>query len=85
MDVCIIYGPLIGVAVQVLKRIPFVRKNPKVVAAVLSVVVAVIGAGPGFKEHIAQIIQCIIGTLAGAVATYEVAVKPVTKGLKDDA
>lgn len=78
-DLCILFGPLIGIAVQVLKRIPFVGKNPKIVAAVLSIVATLIGAGApaGWRDSLQQIVQCVIATLSGAIATHEIALKPV--------
>lgn len=84
MDICVVFGPIIGVAVGLLKRIPFVKKNPKVVASILSVIVAVVGSPlPGdWREYLKQIVVCVIGMLAGAVTTHEVALKPAIKALE---
>jgi hypothetical protein len=81
MDLCILFGPLIGVAVQILKRIPFVGKNPKVVAAVLSIVATLLGTGAAWKTNLSAIILCVVTTLSGAIATHEIAVKPAVKWL----
>jgi len=79
VDLCVVFGPVIGVAVGILKRIPFVKKNPKVVAAVLSVVVAVLGSpvSGDWKQYVQQLTLCIIGLLSTSIATHEVALKPV--------
>lgn len=73
------FAPLIAVVVSLLKRIGFVRNNPKIVALVLSMVAPAWhifhpGAGP---IDVAAVSQCILAQFAGAVATYEVAIQPV--------
>jgi hypothetical protein len=80
MDVCLIYGPVIGVAVSMLKKIPFVKKNPKVIAFVLSIAIT---TAKSFIQpspfDIPALIACVLADFAGAVATHEVVVKPVSK------
>lgn len=80
MDLCVVFGPIIGVVVGVLKRIPFVKKNPKVIAAVLSVVVAILGSpvAGDWKQYVQQLTVCIIGLLSTSIATHEIAIKPVS-------
>lgn len=81
MDLCIVFGPLISIAVGILKKIPFVGKNPKVIAAVLSLVVTVLGSGiiggGNWKLYLTQIIACVLATFGTAVATHEVLLKPL--------
>lgn len=77
-ELCVVYGPLIGIVVQVLRRVPFIGQYPKVVAAVLSVVAAVLGS-QGWQQHAREIVQCIIIALTGAIGTYEVAIKPLVR------
>lgn len=77
MDMCVVYGPLISIAVSLLKRIPFVNKQPVVVAAVLSLIAAVIGVGAEWKQHMQQIVQCVIIALTGAIGFFEVVTKNV--------
>lgn len=79
-DVCIVYGMFISMAVTILKRIPFVGKNPKVVATVLSILVAASGLihGGGVSlETVKALVVCVIAQLSGAIATHEVAIKPI--------
>lgn len=82
MDLCIVFGPIIGIAVGILKKIPFVGKNPKVVAAVLSLLLSVLSSGiiggGNWKLYLSQLVQCVLGSFAGAVATHEVALKPLS-------
>lgn len=74
-DACLGYGALIAVAVSFLKKVPFLAKNPKTVAAVLSILSAAIGGfvrgGADFKV----IAFCVIAQLAGAIGTHEVVLK----------
>lgn len=74
-ELCVLYGPVIGVVVSLLKKIPFVGKNPKVAAAVLAVVATLLSV-QGWQQHAKEIVVCIVIALGGAVGTYEVAIKP---------
>lgn len=78
-EVCIVYGVVISLAVTVLKRIPFVGKNPKVVATVLSILVSAstLFSGGVTLDTIRALVVCVIAQLSGAIATHEVAIKPV--------
>lgn len=71
MDLCLIAGPVASVAVQVAKRIPFVRKYPKVVLAALTGAYA-LTVGTGW--------ECWLQAFALGIAGYEVVIKPTTKG-----
>lgn len=82
-DVCALYGPLIGLAVSAAKRIPFVRRFPKVVATICA---AVIAAAPivleGRPADLATLVRCTLEQLAGAVLTFEAGIKPARKKLR---
>ena len=71
MDICIVYGPVIGIAVTMMKKIPFVKKNPKVIAFVLSIAVT---AAKSFIQpmplDIPALVGCVLTYFAGAVATH---------------
>lgn len=72
----ILLGSLISFAVSGLKRIGFVKRNPKVASAVLSAVVpaglAVYGAATGQDiAPIADIAASVATQFASAVATHE--------------
>jgi hypothetical protein len=76
VDPCLIYGPIITLLVALLKRIPWVAQYPKVVAAILSSLLAV--GGTFFQlGDVSQLVQCTLSTFALSVATYEVALKPL--------
>lgn len=78
MDICLIFSPVITVAIAAAKRIPFVGNNPKIVATVLAAGLAAVSAWyGGHVPTVAQLATCIAQGLAGAVATHEVVVKPV--------
>lgn len=77
---CIVYAPVIAIVVSLLKRLPFMAKYPKFVAAILSTVaVAFPLLATGGALHTAAIVSCILKTFAGSIATYEVALKPAAK------
>jgi hypothetical protein len=79
-EICVVYGAIIGLAVTVLKRIPFVGKNPKVVATVIAILVAASGfitGGSASGETIKALVLCVLTQLAGAIGTHEVAIKPI--------
>lgn len=72
----ILIGSLISMAVSQLKRIPFVKKNPKVVTAVLSTVIpaglATYGVIKGVETQPWQDLAGAMATqFAAAVATHE--------------
>lgn len=80
-EICIVYGAIIGLAVSLLKRVPFIGKNPKVVATVVSIIVAasgLISGGSVTGETIKALVICVLTQLAGSIGTYEVAIKPVS-------
>lgn len=80
---CVVYGFLISLAVSLLKRIPFVAKFPKVVASVLSALLAVgnVFLGGATYASIAEIVKCVAEQLAISIAAYEVITKSVARNL----
>lgn len=80
-EVCIVYGVVISIAVSLLKKIPFVKKSPKIVAAILSAALTIGGifVGGVTYETIGAIVKCVIEQLAISVASYEVITKSVAK------
>lgn len=82
---CLAYGFVVSLAVSALKRIPFVKANPKTVAAVLAAIVAIAETmiatpGAGSVQGAAlEILACIGAQFAAAVATYET----ITETLRD--
>lgn len=81
MDYCVLFGPVITVVVSVLKRIPFVARYPKVVAAIITAALA--GARvvvpDGVPVNVAEIARCVAEVFAASVATFEIA-KSVRSG-----
>lgn len=86
--VCLVYGAIIGVAVGILKKIPFVGKNPKVIATILNAVVVLfpvlVHGAADLKAILPQLVTCIIAQLSASVATHEVVLKPVVKSLSGE-
>lgn len=85
-DPCILYGGLIAIAVTMAKRIPFVGRNPKTAAAILSALSASLpfitrGGVPLDASTLALLLPCIAMQFASAIAVHEVAVKPVARGI----
>lgn len=76
-DMCLGYGALIAVVVSLLKRVPFISRNPKTIAALLAIfsvaIPAFVRGGADFKV----IAFCVIAELGIAIGTYEVAIKPM--------
>jgi hypothetical protein len=81
VDTCILFGSVIAGVVSLAKRVPFVRNNPKIVAALLS-------AGAAAYEHVhpgsasvnvSALVSCFLVQFGASVATYEVAIQPVRK------
>lgn len=76
---CLVFGSLVSVIVSTLKRIPFVRNNPKWVALIIN---AFIGAwtathhsAPGIDYS--AIAECVLAQFATSVAFHEVVVNEV--------
>lgn len=67
---CVVAGTVASVATQALKRIPFVARYPKVVAAILT------GA---YAYAVGTDLECWLAAFASAVAGYEVVIKPVVR------
>lgn len=74
---CLGYGALISLLVSLLKGIPFIKKNPKAVSAVISIlwvaIPAFIRGGADFKV----IAFCVLTQFTASVATYEAVTKTV--------
>lgn len=81
---CEALGPLIALAVSALKRAPavgaWIEAHAKLVAAALSAVATFVEHGWQLTEPL-QLAVCILRSLAAAIATYEVVLKPVGRAL----
>lgn len=81
--VCLAYAPILTIVVGLMKRIPFVKKSPKVIASVIALAVGMWRAGhgdmPGFDFSV--LAECVAVLLSGAVATHEIVVKPISDQL----
>src|SRR5690348_12310790 len=67
---CLALGAIIGVAVAILKRLPFgvgrwIGKNPKLIATILSSVAALAPLIKGSGASIAEIAACVAAYVAG--------------------
>lgn len=78
--ICIVYGAIISVVVSALKKISWVKNNPKLVAFFATVIVnglPIVLHGGMTKETIVALISCIVVGVSGSVATHEVVVGPL--------
>lgn len=77
--ICTAAGPVISFVVSGLKKIPFIKNNPKwtafAISAILGSVVSVTGSYHGISYS--DIAQCILIQFAGAVTTHEAVVEPI--------
>jgi hypothetical protein len=71
----LLFAPIITVVVNLAKRVPFVSRNPKLLAFVIAAIVGTISATHGSTAGIdwSAIAQCVGTVFAGSVATHEVA------------
>lgn len=78
---CLGYGALISLLVSMIRGIGFIKKNPKVIAAILNIlwvtIPAFVKGGADFKI----ISFCVLTQFAASVATYEAVTKPATANL----
>jgi hypothetical protein len=76
--ICLTLGAAISFVVSFLKRIPLVKRNPKVVAFVLatlsSVLMPLVGANPVTWK---VIVMCVLAQFAASVTTHEAVVNPI--------
>lgn len=76
---CLGYGALISLLVSMLKGVPFIKKNPKTVSAILSIlwvaIPAFIRGGADFKI----IAFCVLTQFSGSVAFYEAGTRQIRK------
>lgn len=76
---CYLLAPVIALAVQWLKGVEIIAAYPKLFAAIVSALVSVVSAWTFGGLEWAMIAECTLVQFAGAVATYEVAVKPLAR------
>jgi hypothetical protein len=77
MDPCVVYGPIISFVIDILKRVPFIARYPKVVAALLALALALFPVVGVQQPSLEQIVQCFIVAFSGSVATHEVSKRSV--------
>ncbi len=86
LDPCLAFAPIVALVISFAKRIPFVSKNPKLVATFLSLAVTLVpmlvkGSTPSATvANILAIAGCIAATLGLTVGSFELA-KPALKAL----
>lgn len=77
-------GPLIAFVTQLLKRIPFVKERPLVVAAVLNLAVTLLTGATVCGHDVARILEQLAAGFAGSVASYEVAKRAIKRPEEQD-
>lgn len=82
------YGPLLALAVAILKRMgpvgAWIQRNPKLVAFVLASALGAVQAGvaghlPASTTEWLAFAQCVTASYTGAVATHETVLDPISK------
>lgn len=76
---CFLIAPLIALGVQWLKSSALVAQYPKLVAGLIAAIVSIVSGVTLGSLDVAMLIECTLVQFAGAVATYEVAIKPVNE------
>ncbi|MGA9767477.1 MAG: hypothetical protein WBV94_00440 [Blastocatellia bacterium] len=76
----LLIGSGITIAITFLKKIPFIDRNPKLVATVLSVAVTAVTAIAGARAGtgVWPFVLTVLTQLAAAIGTHEVVVKTFT-------
>lgn len=72
-------GPVIAVVVQLLKRVVWVQRHPRVVAAVLAGLASALAGVMVCGADLGQVLAAWVAALAGATAAYEYGVKPAMR------
>jgi hypothetical protein len=80
---CLVYGAIISLAVSLLKRIPFVKNHPKVIAFILSIAVSLFptvmhGLQSGAAD-IGALVTCVLAQLGTAIGVHEVVTQEFRK------
>lgn len=73
LDMCLVFGPVISFIVSFLKRIPFVKNNPKYVTLFFSVAVSAFGMIHSTNGiDWSAVLACVLTQFSTGVATHEV-------------
>lgn len=83
-DMCLMFGPIVSFVVSFLKRIPFVKNNPKWVTLFFTIATGAYTATHGSPAGIdwAAILQCVLVQFSTAVATHEAVTNTITGSSK---
>lgn len=73
-DLCLVYAPIIGLLVSLLKRVPLVSRYPKVVAAIFSAAATILPTvvTGGALASVPSLLLCFAAQLGLSVGTFEV-------------
>lgn len=85
---CLVYGGVISFAVSLLKRIGFIKNNPKIVAFILNILSVTImqywnNRNPGTVLDWSVFVQCVLEQMSASVATHEIITEPIKSQIKD--
>lgn len=80
VDTCLKFGVLIGLAVGLLKRLPFgigkwIAANPRTLATFLATIAPIAALIHGGGASVAAIAQCVATQLFASIGTHELALK----------
>lgn len=73
VDICVVYAPVITLAIAILKRIPFIGRNPKWVAFALSIALNTLATGiiRGVSPSIPALVGCVLASWGIAIGGHE--------------
>jgi hypothetical protein len=79
VDICLVAGPVVSWVVEALKRIPWVKRYPKIAALLIAALAGVAEAAYGTGATVTQIVRCVLQTWGLAVASHEVITEPLQR------
>lgn len=78
MDECLIAGPIISWIVEMLKRLPVVKRYPRIAALIIAGLAGAARFAWGGLP-VATLIECVLKAWGLSIATHEVLTEPVQR------
>jgi hypothetical protein len=79
MDWCLVAAPVVSWLTDALKRIPWAKRYPKVIALILSAAAGALQQALGAGAPLAELVRCVLLTWGGAVVVHEAVTDPVRR------
>lgn len=78
VDWCIVAGPVVSWIVEALKRIPIIKRYPKIAALVIAGIAGAVEYAGG-AVPLAEVLRCVVQAWGLAIATHEALTEPVQR------